>query len=295
MDYLNEVLVLTEIKTKGEDFLIDSKVIPFGFTNSSVCKISPILFNVRLVNYYINKSNRYFHFIHNGKEFENVGIKTVNLFNGKNLMKENYQVPIFENALALGIEDIRLRKTINGDVVFLGTSPCFNRQNHNRVCFGEYDIVNYKINVKRVYDSPFNSSCEKNWVFFNDLELIYGWNPIRIYLLEPFRLIKSIKTPEVFSIFRGSTSLVKLNDLNYAVTHSVVSNKYLHHMIVLDDYGNLIRYSRPFSFEGEAIEFCLSFSILNNEFFQFHYSLWDGCSKSMDVQINYFKSNYIDV
>ena len=140
------------------------------------------------------------------------------------------------------------------------------------------------------YDNFVFTKCD-----INDLEFIYGWNPLRIYLLDPFRLIKSIKTPEVFSEFRGSTSVVKMNDLNYVVTHSVVSSKYLHHLIALDNYGNPIFYSKPFSFEGEAIEYCLSFSILNNDIIQFHYSLWDGCSKSMDVHIDFFMDNKLDL
>ena len=295
MEYFKKILFLGENKTKGEDFLIDSKAIPFGFANSSVCKISDDIFNVRLVNYYINKSNRYFHFIENGQEIDNHGIKSLNLFNGKVLMKEIFNVPIFENALAHGIEDIRLHRTSNGDIIFLGTSPCLNKQNYNRVCFGIYDTMKFEIKVNRVYDSTSNFSCEKNWVFFNDSELIYGWYPLRIYLLDSFMLTKSIKTPEVFSEFRGSTSVVKMNDTNYVVTHSVLSGKYLHHLIALDEYGNPIFYSKPFSFEGEDIEFCLSFSILNNNIFQFHYSLWDGCSKSMDIHIDFFKDNKLDL
>ena len=88
---------------------------------------------------------------------------------------------------------------------------------------------------------------------------------------------------------------MKNNDLNYIVTHSVVSNKYMHHMIVIDKSGNLLKYSKPFSFEGESIEFCLSFEILKNCTFQFHYSLWDGCTKSMDVKIDFFNNHYINV
>jgi hypothetical protein len=295
VSYFKDATILSEKRIRNDFFFIDSTVIPFGFINSSVCKISDNVYNIRLVNYYINKSNRYFHFIENGLVVDNIGIKTVNLFNGKVFMKEIYNVPIFENALALGIEDIRLHKTLNGDILFLGTSPCFSSQSYNRVCFGLYDTKKHEINVNKVFESPFNSTCEKNWVFFNDFEIIYGWNPLRIYLLDSFKLIKSIKTPEVFSEFRGSTSVVKMNDLNYVVTHSVVSSTYLHHLIALDNYGNPIFYSKPFSFEGEAIEYCLSFSFLNNYIIQFHYSLWDGCSKSMDVRIDFFMDNKIDL
>lgn len=183
MEYFKETLSLAENKINSQDFLIDSNTIPFGFTNSSVCKISDDIFNIRLVNYYIDKSTRYFHFIENGHVIDNIGIKTVNLFNGKVLMKEIYNVPIFESSVAFGIEDIRLHKTLNGEILFLGTSPCFSSQNHNRVCFGLYDIDKYEIIVNKVYESPFNFSCEKNWVFYNENELIYGWDPIRIYSL----------------------------------------------------------------------------------------------------------------
>jgi hypothetical protein len=295
MNSFPNILILKDHSIRHEHFLIESNSIPFGYTNSSPCQISNNVFNVRLVNYYINKSTKRYHMLDSNCNAINMVAKSMNLFNGKLLMKEIYNVPIYEKCYAYGIEDIRLHKTSEGQILFLGTSPSFNKQNYNRVCFGLYDIINYEILVNKVYRSPMVSDCEKNWVFFNDEKLIYHWYPLRIYSLDTLKLLKTIITPEIFSEFRGSTSILQSNGFNYVVTHSVVSGKYLHHLVVLDDEGNPIKYSKSFSFEGEDIEFCLSFFISKSNIIQFHYSLWDCCTKKMDLPFEIFEEGYINL
>lgn len=294
----NEVTNLKNERFNGVDILSNSKVIPYGFKNSSFCKISNELFNTRLVNYSINKASRFFHLLSNDNEMKSEPIKTLNLLNGKYLMKEVFNVPLYRGAMALGIEDIRLIKTSKNETYFLGTSPCFNGNNENRVCSGLYDSKNKEIIVNCVFPSPTKSTCEKNWVFFNENEIIYNWFPISMYTLKSFDLVKIIQTPKIFSTFRGSSSVIEYGDFKYVVTHSVVYSEksmYFHHLIIMDKYGVPISYSEPFTFEGEYIEFCLSILLLEGDIIQFHYSLWDNCTKEVNVPLSFFEDKLIEI
>jgi hypothetical protein len=51
---------------------------------------------------------------------------------------------------------------------------------------------------------------------------------------------------------------------------------------------NLLRYSAPFKFEGESIEYCLSLVIENDEVF-ISYSTWDCTTK-----IGVYDKQYIE-
>jgi hypothetical protein len=51
---------------------------------------------------------------------------------------------------------------------------------------------------------------------------------------------------------------------------------------------NLLRYSAPFSFEGEAIEYCLSIIVEKSQVF-INYSIWDRSTR-----IGIYDKDYID-
>lgn len=295
---IKEVTNLKNEGLKGDFILSIPNVVPTGFKSSSLCKISNELFNTRLINYSINKTNRFFHLLSNDSEMEAEPIRTLNLLNGKYLMKEVFNVPFYGDAMALGIEDIRLINTSRNETHFLGTSSCFNVENENRVCSGLYNSKNKEIIVNCVFPSPTKSTCEKNWVFFNENEIIYNWFPISIYTLKSFDLVKIIQTPQIFSTFRGSSSVIEYGDFKYVVTHSVVNCEkpmYFHYLIIMDKYGVPVSYSKPFTFEGEHIEFCLSILLLDGDIIQFHYSLWDNCSKEVNVPLSFFEDKLIEI
>jgi hypothetical protein len=57
---------------------------------------------------------------------------------------------------------------------------------------------------------------------------------------------------------------------------------------VFDSNMNLLRYSAPFKFEGEPIEYCLSI-IVEHERVLINYSVWDRTTK-----IGVYDKKYID-
>jgi hypothetical protein len=71
--------------------------------------------------------------------------------------------------------------------------------------------------------------------------------------------------------------------------------KYLHWIVKLNQDGYPLAYSVPFDFEGERIEYCLSMNYLNNGNLEFHYSVWDKSSKSLERPFEYFNDKLIEV
>lgn len=287
---------LTKDGFKMESIEIDPSIIPDGFINSSHCKIDSDLHNIRLVNYKIDRSNGAYHYQSDGRhmgweELAKEPVKTLNLLNGKWIMQEEYRVPIHEGARVEGIEDLRLFKAEDGSIKFLATSQFISPNQGNRICSGIYDVENKKIIVDQVFDSPTGSGCEKNWVFLNENEIIYGWNPVTVYSYPSMSEARKFEVPVLFSFFRGSTSAIEIGGLLYIVVHSVNYENprtYLHYLIIMEKNGKPVMHSSPFSFEGEPIEYCLSINSVNDEELEFNYSTWDSTSKSIRVPLTYF-------
>ena len=63
---------------------------------------------------------------------------------------------------------------------------------------------------------------------------------------------------------------------------------YYHTIMVFDANMNLLRYSAPFKFEGDCIEYCLSI-VVEDEQVLINYSTWDRTTR-----IAVYDKNYID-
>ena len=75
--------------------------------------------------------------------------------------------------------------------------------------------------------------------------------------------------------------------INHIVSYE--SPRHYYHMIsVFDSSMNLLRYSAPFKFEGESIEYCLSI-IVEDDRVLINYSTWDRTTR-----ICIYEKNYID-
>ena len=160
-----------------------------------------------------------------------------------------------------------------------------------------------------------NSPCEKNWVFIDyngSTHVVYDWNPLNICKInnENNNLEKVAKreTPRIFSKIRGSTSgfkyskkidEVKNGNITIDIEESelwfvghIVSYEsprhYYHVISVFDSQMNLLRYSAPFKFEGDPIEYCLSI-IVEDERVLINYSSWDRTTR-----IGVYDKKYID-
>jgi glycosyltransferase involved in cell wall biosynthesis len=262
------------------------------FTSSSSCMIpqnNGYLVNVRYVNYNIDKKDGHYNF--NGAVItHNKRIELDNQFNiiNEQLLQQNFDL----NSHIIGIEDVRIFST-NDEILFLGT--LYNRENNKTIIVnGTYDNLE---NVNFSTPTFSNNSCEKNWVYYTNTDstanIIYHWHPLTICKLNNnyLDIIEKKETPRYFSRFRGSTNGFNYNDEIWFITHMVsyeTVRHYYHVFVVFDKKMNLLRYSAPFSFEGEPIEYCLSIIVEDNRVL-INYSTWDSTT-----QIGIYEKDYID-
>jgi hypothetical protein len=89
--------------------------------------------------------------------------------------------------------------------------------------------------------------------------------------------------PPFFSIIRGSTCETIDLETNekWFICHFVSyenPRKYYHIFVSFDEDFHVLKYSAPFKFENEAIEYCLSL-LIENEKIIINYSTWDKTTK----------------
>ena len=121
-------------------------------------------------------------------------------------------------------------------------------------------------------------------------------------------IIETKKMPSIFSRVRGSTcgftyskkigsnnngniSIDIMEDEIWFINHlvSYESPRHYYHIIsVFDSSMNLLRYSAPFKFEGDPIEYCLSI-IVEDDRVLINYSTWDRTTR-----IGIYDKKYID-
>jgi len=285
------------------------------FTSSSSCLIpnpcnsTGYFLNIRYVNYTIDKTGCY----HNCEK----NIVSINKFlelnNNFNILIEKPFTISTENRRYIGIEDLKFYKDEkNNDLLFIGTG--YHQNNKIGIVHGNYNLNNLQLNEKEVNTNFSNNDCEKNWVFVNyenSTHIIYNWFPINICKMNKdlnkiFSVCKK-DTPLLFSKIRGSTNGFKYNNIPnnsdnnislnlieeeiWFVNHIVSYEEprhYYHIISIFDKDMNLLRYSAPFKFEGEPIEYCLSI-IVEKERVLINYSTWDRTTR-----IGIYDKKYID-
>ena len=280
-----------KITLSNMKFYID-KLVPdrtFDFTNtyihndisfnSSTCSIIPYMngykMNVRYVNYCIDSNGKYIY-----------GKNIISL-NKRLILDRNFQVihevlihTEYEDRLYIGIEDVKLF----GDK-FIGTG--YHKDNSRGLSYGTYDDFSFN----ELKSSFCSNPIEKNWCIY-DGGIVYKWYPLTLCKLNGNNLekIEEKETPKLFRQMRGSTNGYAYNNEIWFVTH--ISSyepirHYYHTIVVFDKDMNLLRYSAPFKFEGEIIEYCLGI-IVEDENVILSYSTWDKTSK-----IAIYNKNYI--
>jgi tetratricopeptide (TPR) repeat protein len=281
------------------------------FNSSSSCLIvnpneDGYLCNIRYVNYYIESNGSY-------KNCDN-HIITVNKFvefdKNFKVIKEEWFDFNYDGRLYIGIEDVKIYQN-KDQLLFIGTG--YHSNNKLGIVSGLYDVDNKKLNGNELVQHFNNSSCEKNWVFVdynNELHIIYEWHPLRIGKLENniLNIVETKSMPKFFSRVRGSTcgyiynkKIAENNNGNIAIdiceteiwfVNHIVSYEsprhYYHIITVFDSSMNLLRYSAPFKFEGEPIEYCLSI-VVEDERVLMNYSTWDRTTR-----IGIYDKKYID-
>jgi len=217
----------------------------------------------------------------------------------------------FENRRYIGIEDIKIFEKKNGDIAFIGTG--FHKNDKIGIVLGDYnhpvshDSHESSISLvgKEITPSFAKTDCEKNWVYFhyNHVDaIVYKWFPLTICLQKQkdeeedstnleLHILEVKKMPKIFKHTRGSTNGFSFNNEIWFIQHLVSYENprhYYHMFSVFDEKMNLLRYSAPFKFEGEPIEYCLGL-IVEEERIILSYSVWDRTTK-----ISVFDKKYIE-
>lgn len=270
------------------------------FTSSSSCMIpkphsNGYVMNVRYVNYNLQQNGGYECQDENHLITINQMIDLDSQFNKK--IEQWMNIELDEKKI-IGVEDVRLYyDNYKQQLLCIGTGFPNHQLN---IVSGEYNIKQGTLDVHELKQTFHPSSCEKNWVFVDYKEnthIIYDWHPIRICkaVQNVVEVVDTKPTPKMFSQVRGSTcGFVYKTDKTHEIwfVNHIVSDetpRYYYHIIsVFDSNMNLIRYSAPFKFEDEAIEYCLSI-IVEDDRILMNYSTWDKTTN-----IGVYDKTYID-
>jgi tetratricopeptide (TPR) repeat protein len=269
------------------------------FQSSSSCLIpnfdnTGYFLNVRYVNYYITPDGNYKNC---DKHIITVN-QLVKLDKKMHLISSEMFDCIFNDRRYIGIEDVRIFKDSDTNDKLLFTGTGFHENNQIGIVYGDYDIYKGLMLPNEITSSFSNSDCEKNWVYVtyeNKTHMIYKWYPLQICKInengKQIDLVKSIEMPRIFSHVRGSSCGFTYKNEIWFVVHNVSYESprhYYHMIIVFDENMKLLRYSAPFKFEGEPIEYCLSI-VVEDERVIINYSTWDRTSR-----IGIYDKKYID-
>lgn len=321
MKYYKDILIKTDTILLDNKFVQNINNEQTILTSSSSCLIpnkntDGYHVNIRYVNYYITENGSYIncdkHIVtaNNYIEYD----KDFNIIQQKKFDLE------FDNRQYIGIEDVRIFNDIETDeIIFIGTG--FHKNNKLGIVTGNYNIENGVINYREITPNFNNLYCEKNWVFIDyngssnatsgSTHVVYEWYPLKICKINSNNELVMVTTkemPHLFSRTRGSTCGFKyhkkinensngnitidiLDTEIWFVTHivSYESPRHYYHIIaVFDSNMNLLRYSAPFKFEGEPIEYCLSI-VVEDDRVLMNYSTWDRTTR-----IGIYDKKYID-
>lgn len=295
----------------------------YTFRSSSSCIIpntnnDGYVLNVRFVNYRIDKAGCYHdctpHIISLNKYFE--------LTKEFQVIREILLDIDYVDRQYMGIEDIRLFREASGEIKFIGTG--YHQNNTIGVVQGIYnpnvDNININMNTTVLKSNEIkpalniNATCEKNWVYVKykgKTHVIYSWYPLKIGICDNsdnvLDIVEEKPMPLIFKHVRGSTcGFAYTNELKqmrevgqsevdqsevWFVVHlvSYESPRYYYHMLVIfDEQLSLKRYSAPFKFEEESIEYCLGL-VVEKERVIMTYSTWDRTTK-----IGIYNKKYIE-
>lgn len=272
--------------------------------NKSMNNIIPkYAMNIRLINYTIDKNTRRYDIKGSSNK-----LITRNLFIGldddlDNICETEIHSDFYTCLSVIGVEDIKILP-INNELRYIGTVQ--DKDKNIVMNYGTYDFINKKTIGTNIL-SPNNRLIEKNWAMFNSndqIKIIYQWHPIQIGSIVDNKLIinYNVNTPIFFSAIQGSTNGFLFNDQLWFITHCCIKydsenykycKNYYHCIVIIDkDTFQLIKYSRPFQFEGENIEYTLGF-VIDNDRFIVSYSLWDNQSKIVTYPMNYINNLFL--
>ena len=141
-----------------------------------------------------------------------------------------------------------------------------------------------------------------NWVFteyVGSTHIIYKWAPLQIYKLNKetnlISIVKEKNMPLIFSHLHGSTCGYTYNNEIWFVLHIVSHEQHIHcyHLIsVFDIDMNLLRYSSPFKFKGDPVEYCIGLIVEDDRVLMSYSVLSETSVKT--TQLSIYSKDYID-
>jgi len=296
MKFYKDVLVPLEKidMTFSLEYLLDGSLIPFY--SSSNCIVpnannKGYEMNVRLVNYKIDGNGGY------------SWTKNITSLNKYYTLDKNFRViteKVFETEYVdrqyIGIEDVRIYRDTNKKLIFNGTG--FHANNKIGIVVGSYASELCSLIPCEIKQTFKDSSCEKNWVFVhykNSTHVIYEWNPCTICKIDEDKkelsVVDKIEMPNLFKHVRGSTNGHVYKNEIWFICHIVSyesPRNYYHIFSVFDENMKLLRYSAPFKFCEEPIEYCLGL-IVEDKRVICTFSSWDRTTN-----IAVYDKKYID-
>ena len=282
MKYYKFILNKKDVKIFDNNIMYNN----IKLNSSSSCMIKSnngYLMNVRYVNYNIDSNGGY----HDCSDHIITINKCITMDNNFNIIEEKELNVNFNGRRYIGVEDVRIFN-YNNLLKYIGTG--FHNNNKIGIVYGDYTQLN-SIELKQNFKQ---TDCEKNWVFANSEYIIYEWFPLRLGVIDNNNLIikEEKQMPKIFRYVRGSSCGHHYNDMIWFVVHLVsydTPRHYYHMIVVFDKNMNLQRYSAPFKFEGEPIEYCLSINISDKEVYM-NYSTWDRTTRIGVYDLDYIES-----
>jgi len=310
MKFYKDILHQSNLIKLDNATLIDVNGDDTVFYSSSSCLLpkkdkSGYFINVRYVNYLINEQGNYL----NCDKHIVTSNKFIELDSNFKQVREKFFDINYENRRYIGIEDVKIFNDVNSDdIKFIGTG--FHKNDKIGIVMGNYNInldENKLIANEYIHSSNY-SECEKNWTYVNyngSLHVIYKWHPLEICKIDEeqkvINFVENKKMPKIFSHARGSSCGFSYETKNkegkvtgteiWFVVHivSYESPRHYYHMLVIfDENLTLLRYSAPFKFQGDPIEYCLSV-VVEDDRVLMNYSTWDRKTK-----IGIYDKKYID-
>jgi tetratricopeptide (TPR) repeat protein len=307
MKFYKDILVPEKVidMTNKTSRMWNGETLELNSSSSCIIKNSDSLgggyvLNVRYVNYYINEGGFYLNCDKN--------IITYNKLVKLNMNFEPIVEKWFENDTQdrryVGIEDVRFFRDVNvsnqDNFLFIGTG--FHQNNKIGIVHGNYPMNlsnGYELKPMEINASFVQTDCEKNWVYTEykgSTHIIYNWFPLIISNINTSNnavldMKETRNMPNIFKYVRGSTNGCRYEDEIWFVTHMVSYEQPRHYynMIVVFDLDlNLKRYSAPFKFSDQPIEYCLGLIVEDSRVI-ITYSVWDR-----STMIAIFNKQYIN-
>jgi len=244
----------------------------FNISTPSFCVHNgETVINRRHVNYYIDENGGYVNNEHiTTKNMVTIGSKTFEL--GYNTDLDGRYV---------GLEDVRLFEH-NGETHF--TANRGTQDGKMRVEYGIVDYENQRVNSSFLTKTDGCSNIEKNWVLYSGadgrLRIIYDWRTsYEIGHANVLQNKRDMKSPKFFELLRGSTNGIQVGNETWFIAHTVSyeDRRYYYHILVCLDTesGEVRRWSKFFTLEGEKVEYVLGFVQTSDEEFMIGYSKMD--------------------